>query len=155
MAHANYSQLRNAILSKAKASMNKQVLSEVQDKMQVAVKQTVYDAYYPIRYERRKDNGGLSSRENMVGKIASSDNNGFKFSVTNTTMPSSNLEPQVYLAPLVIMGQRRAMGSYPLTYYTGAEKHPYGQPRDFITATKKLLSPQTLAQKLKQDMTRR
>lgn len=152
MAHKNYSQLQKAIMKKAMNNIGDGLLDSVKDKMIPAIKETVYDVYSPIRYNRRMNNGGLGDRKNIVGTIENEKVNGFKYRIKNIALPFGNDAPQVYLAPLIVMGQMRALSQYPLTYYDGAENYEYGKPRDFITATKLKMRDSVLAVHLEKDM---
>lgn len=146
MAHKNVKELKKAILEKAKRGVSSQ-LPTIQRKMQQSIKEVVYDAYSPIDYERRGfGNGGLGDANNIVGEFTTITDNGFEYKVQNVAMPSHWYEPQVYLAPLIILGQQGAVDSgYPLKYRYGSEFTPYGQSRDFISDTKEKLDGEIVA----------
>lgn len=147
--------LIKAMQVKAKSSVKKEVLSTVKGKMQQAINRTVYSVYAPIRYERRGfGDGGLGSAGSITGEIQSESTDGFKFSIYNTAVASDKKQAQVYLAPLIIMGQEWARHNYALKYYSGSEHLAYGKPRDFLTETKNTLSLDDLGMKLKRDMER-
>ena len=141
MAHKSFASLRKAILEKAKEGMEGYVLPRVQLFMKEAIQEEVYSVWKmpPRRYIRRHErggsfgHGGLNDPKNIVGYI-DSNKNGFTFRVENETMPDTIGEPQEYLTPLIVLGQENAIGA--LRYRDGAELYPYGQPRDFISATK-------------------
>lgn len=154
--HSRYKDLRKAILDKAKESMKTNVLPEVKGKMSEAIKEEVYDVYEPKRYIRRGKVGGLHDESLIKGHVISRANSdGFDYKVVNTAKTNFGGRPQTYLTPLVVMGQLRSIaagyGSQYL-YYEDSEYKPYGQERDFITATVNKLDRRDLADLLKNGM---
>lgn len=146
MAHRSFDSLKKAVLEKAKEGMKKEVLPIVRSTMQKSIREDVYQAYEPIEYQRRYYDGGLIDERNIIGVVDNVRNDGFDFRVENITMPNSIGAPQVYLTPLIVMGQLKAQAvGYPLLYKEYAELHPYGQERDFVSATLNKLDKQTLA----------
>jgi hypothetical protein len=137
MAHKNFESLKKAVLNKAKKVMTNDMMPIIEDLMQSAIEETVYDVYEPVSYKRRGfSNGGLGDRENIEGFVSKDTKDGFIFNVRNIAMPSRYDEPQVYLTPLIVLGQEGAMTyGYDLLYYEGSENKPYGKPRDFLRAT--------------------
>lgn len=146
----NWEQLKKQIESKAKKGMEKEVLPSVKGQMQRSIKSKVYDVYpEPQHYERRGFNGGLGDSENIVGNIENKDN-GFNYIVENITK-GKNDDSMLYLAPLIIMGQEKAMmNNYGLLY--DKAKKPYSLPRDFISDTEQRLDEDELARKLRSYM---
>jgi hypothetical protein len=143
MAYKNFESLKKAILAKAQKGMHEKVLPIVKTKMSGAIEDVVYKSYEPVEYVRRRDRGekgGLDDVDNVIGKSTNITSNGFDYVIENITLPDTVGAPDVYLAPLIIMGQEKAIAyGYPLLYHDLAEYAPYGKPRDFITETIKRL----------------
>ncbi|OME53978.1 hypothetical protein BSK59_15465 [Paenibacillus odorifer] len=138
MANKNFDELRKAIMKKAKQGMKQEVLPFSKDYMSRAIDKIVYSVWQPperkyIRRHERGVSGGLNDENNMIGNIVRESKTGFGFSIENITMPNSPDAPQEYLAPLIVLGQVGAIGE--LKYREGAERYPYGKPRDFLTET--------------------
>lgn len=150
MSHRNYDSLRKAVLEKAKESMKVHVLPYVQTKMQDAMQDKVYDVYDPSYYERRGISGGLKDRDNIEGTpIRRVDPNGFDYRVDNIAKTNFGAKPQVYLAPLIVMGQAKASMYYDSKYLYDSYTAPYAQERDFITETIDRLDKKDLAMRLR------
>jgi hypothetical protein len=127
--------LKKAILKKAENGMHEKVLPIIKVDMIKAIYEEVY-FFEPIKYIRRHHRGGygLDDSRNMLGFLSESRNTGFDFKVVNITMPDTAGEPQVYLTPLIVLGQEGAKGiGYPLLYQDDIGS--YARPRDFIGAT--------------------
>lgn len=158
MAHKNFDSLRKAILAKAKNSISKGALDYIKDEMTDAIESEVYDVYKrPYSYIRRRGNGGLLDRKNIIGKTLNDNKNGFNYEVSNNTKTNFSGRPKIYLTPLVVLGQKKSKshgyGSEYL-YYPDSEDKAYGKPRDFIGMTKKNINKKEIVSRLEQDMKR-
>lgn len=152
----NWNDLKKGILSKAEEGFQKRVFPMVRMQMQRSIKEVVYDAYEPKKYERRGfGDGGLGDAKNIVIHSKEHSGSGIVFSIANIASPSNKKAPDRYLSPLIIMGQEKALEySYGLYYVNGSENRPYGKPRDFIKATKEKMDNEYIAKELERYMKR-
>lgn len=65
MTFKNLNDLLKHIEKQVNDTMKKEVADAVKDNMAEAVQTTVYDAYSPMYYKRRMQNGGLIDKDNM------------------------------------------------------------------------------------------
>lgn len=90
-------------------TMENEVADMVKEKMNLSVHKTVYGTYQPKFYHRRKDNGGLSDKDNIsITPI----NNGIE--ITNDT-PLDNGRHSPRLDAIVEYGQGRQ--PFPRPFY--------------------------------------
>jgi len=79
----------------AKAAVNDALKNEVAAVVRKAVRQSaqenVYDAYEPMAYERRGDNGGLSDEKNIVASPPVERKSSVGFTVENIAMFNPNM----------------------------------------------------------------
>lgn len=80
----NLNDLFKHINSQMADVMQKEISEKVKDVEQKNIDSTVYDAYSPFVYERRRDNDGLRDRNNMQSQVTQS-GNGVELTVENTT----------------------------------------------------------------------
>lgn len=116
-------------------SMKDEVAETVKEVEQEAIENVVYDAYsgeHPWVYERRKDDGGLSDKENMH-EVVTVVNGNVILSITNMTTGSQ--EPDLYIAPLVEFGDNAGYGEYQYKFNRDNTAYQYLQPRPFTEAT--------------------
>lgn len=129
------SDLQKEIKSRIKDSLENEVFTRVQDVERKMIRKNVYKVYKPRKYSRRKDNGGLTDRNNIVKSM---NREGNRLKVSNVTRRSKNMT-QKYLTPLIIYGHKKSeqlgIGGYEYIV-SGAS---YLQERDFIKATRKEL----------------
>ncbi|MFC0903873.1 hypothetical protein ACFHWD_04105 [Clostridium sp. MT-14] len=77
-------QLREQLISRAREVAQKDMTEKIKDVEIETIEKTVYDAYYPMMYERRMSNNGLIDRKNIDAQFT--DNvNGISMYVTNNT----------------------------------------------------------------------
>lgn len=136
--------LKKKMMEQVRESLNSDVTTTVQAIQRQEIKRKVYNVYKPSYYTRRYQDGGLLSRDNIVGETSNT-GNGVRLTVSNITEFNRSEDSYRwtfnsgggdYLTPLIVLGNDRHRGSG-YTYQTmGAE---YMNPRDFITSTKEAL----------------
>lgn len=122
-------------LARLQADIHDVLLDEIaegaKDVMQNAVSDMVYDAYRPIVYSRRGNNGGLGDKNNMS---VTSIQDGIALTneaAVNTAYGVSRFANGKSLAEIVCNGGNN--------YMYGDESYSYYAPRDFITLTQNRL----------------
>ncbi|WP_176702378.1 hypothetical protein [Paenibacillus sp. Mc5Re-14] len=159
MSHKNFDSLRKAVLAKAKEGMRKDVMTYAKTQMVQATLDEVYKVYETYQYSRRRYSGGLLDEDNIIGNpLSSNRRGGFDYEIYNNTKTNFKGSPEIYLTPLVVLGQKKAK-SYGFDseylYYSHSEHMPYAQPRDFISATKRRLNKGTMVSLLEGHMNKR
>lgn len=61
----NLSDLFKYVENQVQSVMENEIADMAKDKMGLSVHKTVYNTYTPLKYRRRKDNGGLSDKDNV------------------------------------------------------------------------------------------
>ena len=109
------------------------VIKEVQSEQ---VEKKVYDAYpNPKQYDRRRDDGGLSSVDNMIHDITDV-NGGIMLRIVNMTMSNPDFLPDNGKSPFYIAGVVSQGHGYGNNYYDYPYDSRFTNPRDFIQATR-------------------
>lgn len=80
----NLKELEQELYKRINIALDTEVADTVKDVMTDHIIQDIYDAYEPVEYSRRFDNGGLLDEENIVSTV--NDNN--ELSVRNVTKGS-------------------------------------------------------------------
>lgn len=133
---SKWSDLEKHLKKQIKDALASEVKSEVVETERRHIKKDVYEVYKPKMYKRRKDNGGLLDKENIVGTMISEDT----LQVTNETPPNPYGVPQERvsvnkdLAMLVEMGDG-AGGNNFYDFPSDDENSAYMNPRTFTANT--------------------
>ena len=115
-------EMEKYIQDKINQSLKDDVAPVVKEIMSAEVQNTVYSVYEPKRYERRYDNGGLMSENNMKA-IPIKDG---VIAISNETPFNGKNYSGKSLTEVVVTGEG----------YTYDYPYEYNQPRDFIEATR-------------------
>lgn len=104
--YENLDSLFADLLKDIQTSVAQEIAEQIIDIEQDIIDENVYEAFEPRVYERREDEGGLRSRENMDIKIKSNDN-GVTVEVTNITKGNSDYKNYYrgYIQPLIEEGR--------------------------------------------------
>lgn len=117
------------------------------DIQQASIEVSVYDAYEPTKYKRRRESGGLTDRSNYsIERVRQG-----AYAVTNV---ARSTDGSFEIAPLVYGGHgyRGLEYDYPYGARTSSGKLcPYAKPRDYITPAVHALRD-TAAQTLKAEL---
>ena len=119
------------IETKIQDTMTDEVAETVKENMAESIQETVYDAYVPMQYKRRMQNGGLIDQSNMeVTEIP----NGIS---VRDVAPLDNGNSQYALDEIVVEG----MGRMPFKrdFYTDTEDR-LSANQEHVTALKKGLN---------------
>ena len=110
---------------------------EIEDVMLINIKQNVYNAYDPVSYKRRWENGGLYSRDNIMVK-AKPVADGVSIQIENETKANGWDKGQL-LAEIIEYGVGDPEDS---------ETPDYAKPRPFVEPTREDLEEYETIQKI-------
>lgn len=140
----NLKELEKHLNQKIKKAMENEVAEKVRDVQQQKIDKEVYAAYNivdgshqePYKYERRRDDGGLRDRRNMVATVTES-NGKIELSVENVAEGKDQIN--IDLAGLIEYGAGR-YGYYQYPYNRDDTAWQFMQPRPFIRETRNELA---------------
>lgn len=136
MAFKNLDDLFRHVKKEVQESMKSDVSEVVKDVQQYAIEKEVYDKYDPFNYSRRKENGGLQDKDNMI-EVVDVVGNQIILSITNETRGKN--EKSLYIAPLVEYGDG-VHGEYQYKANRDGTEYRYLDPRPFTSRTIEELS---------------
>lgn len=129
----NFNNLYNSWKKKCEETVKEVVPSVMKDKMQEAIEYEVYAKYTPKSYIRRKDNGGLLDKNNMVERIEVNKQR-ITVYLFNNTLGNDKYKYHTndYIDSIIVTGRG----------YTWKSSEIYKNPikRDFYKETEKLLN---------------
>lgn len=150
----NLNQLFSHINKNIKEIMETDIVEAVKDEQQRQIETEVYGKYEPFEYERRRWNGGLQDRDNMVATPIKKTKDGYIISVVNLTKGDGN--ESLYLAPLIEYGHGKGYGEYDYPYNRDNTAWKFLRARPFTQATVDALKKSgLLTEVMKQELNRR
>ncbi|GAA0346930.1 hypothetical protein GCM10008931_42760 [Oceanobacillus oncorhynchi subsp. oncorhynchi] len=120
--------LKNKVIPDVLANEVYQTVVDVESKN---VQKTVYNAYSPLVYKRRGENGGLADPKNHVATFSYAGNM-VTMAVRNTTKGQDGFG---YLSGLIEYGHDAGYGQYDYPY-SSVQVPTFLAPRPFISSTK-------------------
>lgn len=133
-----FKELETYLKTKIKDSLEHEVKSEIVETERRHIQTDVYDVYKPKMYKRRKDNGGLMDKENIVGTMISNDT----LEIVNNTPPNPYGIPQEQVTTdknlaMLVEGGDGASGYFD---FPSEDDNSYMSPRPFTANTIEELS---------------
>ena len=131
----NFKELEKQLNEVLRDVMTKEVAEKVKDVQQEELENEVYSSYQPYEYERRRDNGGLQDRDNMIATITNY-GGGLQLSVKNITKGDQD---DYEIAGLIEYGHEGGHGDYSYPFNRDNTAWKFLRPRPFIEESRKTL----------------
>lgn len=136
-----FKELETYLKTKIKDSLEHEVKSEIVETERRHIQTDVYDVYKPKMYKRRKDNGGLMDKENIIGTMISNDT----LEIINNTPPNPYGTPQERVSvnkdlPMLVEGGDGVGGNNFYDFPSDEKDATYMFPRPFTANTIEELS---------------